>query len=237
MERSPRYTRTQTVEQVKKELEKSPEQFYKATCLNWTGKVIDGGDYYSEVIAEYLLKDMLRQFKKIRVITRNKSYKTNHADTGQMASNRHEEKFAKKLKEETLFLKGLGQFIDYQMPLKNKRVDKAGKVDLVSYDVVEPSVYLIELKFGKNEESLIRAVLEIYTYHCMLNRKKLLHDFKLHETTNLKKAVLLTDNTQAFKEGNDLSKRSNLRKLIIMLGVQIFSIDSDCQRCKEIIFH
>jgi len=234
---SPRYTKADTLGRVKNKLTKSPEQFYKAaTCLNWKGNVKDDGDYYSEVIAEYLLKGMLPAFKKIPVITRDKSYKTNHADTGQTASNRHEEKFAKKLKEEGGLHNRLGQFIDYQMPLKDERTDKAGKIDSVSSNVDESNVYLIELKVLKNKETLIRAVLEIYTYHCLVDRKKLLHDFGLNETTNVKKAVLLTATTQAFKEANDLPKRPNLKKLIKMLGVQIFSIGSDRQGCEEIFF-
>jgi hypothetical protein len=60
----------------------------------------------------------------------------------------------------------IGKIIDYEVPLKEKQngSDGAveGKIDLVS--IKEHELFLIELKNYNCKESLLRAVLEIYTY-------------------------------------------------------------------------
>lgn len=53
---------------------------------------------------------------------------------------------------------GIGIVLDYQVPLKNRREDKAGKVDLISLN--EDNLYLLELKRQDSNETMLRCVLE-----------------------------------------------------------------------------
>ena len=54
---------------------------------------------------------------------------------------------------------------DYQIPLNDERKDKLGDVDLVSYNEKTKTLFLIELKYKRNKETLLRASLEIFTYY------------------------------------------------------------------------
>lgn len=58
----------------------------------------------------------------------------------------------------------LGKVLDYQTPLKDKQDDKAVKIDIVSYNKDIKTVYLLELKIEDSKETMLRCVLEIYTY-------------------------------------------------------------------------
>lgn len=232
-----RYWKDQTIQNLEAAL-RQPDTLYKTQCVNWKGTVADdGATYYSEVIAGYLLaKGELARLKKIQPITRRLSYRTiGHDGVETSDSNRHEERFAKRLMNKEIG--SLGKIIDYQMPLKDIRRNKAGKIDLVSHSEQAPCVYLAELKCGKNPESLLRTALELYTYYRQLNRTKFLRDFKLAEKLEVRMGILLTKETQAFKEANDFN-RPQLKQLIKKLGIKLFCITSDSvEECKEIIIH
>ena len=220
------YGKQKTLECVKDALEE-PESFYKAPCVNWKGTVSDDSStYYSEVIAEYLLTRKPPGPQNIPAITRNKSYKTSHKDIQKQVSRRYEERFAKKIAKECKDkpLGKLGRAIDYQVPLKDNQKDNAGKIDLVTYDKKSSCVYLVEMKCGKNKETLLRAALEIQTYYCRLNREKFLNDFELNRSIAIKKILLLGPETLAYKEykeSENLSDRPKLEKLLKILDVQI----------------
>ena len=152
-------------------------------------------------------------------------------------TNRLEENTAKNLLWTSIGY--LGEIIDYQVPLKAKQADKAGKIDLISFsgDVSSPSAYIIELKTGNNNETLLRAILEIHTYYCQLNKQSFLQSFEKYKTSKLKpkdikKAVLLEESTSAYDEcckGN-LRSRPNLRALIEKLDIDIFSFKLNVER-------
>lgn len=79
---------------------------------------------------------------------------------------------------------GLGKVLDYQIPLKDKQDDKACKMDLMSFKEDENTLYILELKVpkkntGEETETLLRSVLEIYTYSKQVDQEKLLNDFDL----------------------------------------------------------
>ena len=78
----------------------------------------------------------------------------------------------------------IGDIIDYQTPLKNKRSDTAGKIDLLSYD--GSTAYILELKKPDSDESMLRCVLEGYTYMQTVDKAKLIDDFGLLKETVIK---------------------------------------------------
>lgn len=206
---------------------KMPDRLYKAPCINWSGKASGGSqNYYAEIIAERLLKsDLVRNGRRyIGVIQRKQSYKMHgHAVTAKRnTSNREEEIFAKALINREF--SGLGKVIDYQVPLKATNGDKgAGKIDLIS--AKNSNAYLIEFKYADNAETLLRAVLEIWTYGLQLNRRNLLSSYHLPARAVIKKAVLLVIGCKGYQEAKEMQKRKYLRKLIKVLGVDVFLLD------------
>jgi len=209
------------------------EEFYKNEILNYSGKTSDTKELYSEVIAEELLKlDIKNKIKNIKEITRQNSYHvkshdgqvtTNHSKCN---SNRTEEWFALELfnesKQGRIFNK-LGSIIDYQVPLKNKRDDNAGKIDLISKD--EKNIYLIELKIKESKETLLRCILEITTYFQLLDKNKFLSDYK--EDKDIKKAVLIVKDSPQEEELKSINngERNYLKQLMSDLDVQVFVIN------------
>ena len=181
-------------------LEKSEDMqdFYKQGFVNYKGKTSDTKKYYTEVIAEWLLDIRLDLLEQIPTITRENTYKipSHNGVQSNGTSNRREEIIAKEmfLQKELAIL---GNVLDYQTPLKNKRSDCSGKIDLLSYD--GKTLRLLELKkpeIKKNEkkETMLRCVLEGYTYLKIVDTKKLLKDFDLPPTTKILASPLVPFN-------------------------------------------
>ena len=98
--------------------------FYKRKVVNYRGTTSDSKEYYTEVVAEWILKNIYL-FDYIKPITREKSYKADSHDgkNKDKDSNREEEKIAMKLFElsqnQGKVFDIIGKIIDYQTPLKN----------------------------------------------------------------------------------------------------------------------
>ncbi len=173
-----------TREQIRRRLDELAADIsllYKRGCINYRGRTSDTKEYYTEVIAEWLLEH-LDLLKQIKCITRKASYFVEGHDgiPDDPNSNREEELIAMAMKRQgELFL--LGQVLDYQTPLKNVRRDKAGKIDLLAYDGA--TLRILELKEPDSKETMLRCVLEGYTYLKTVDAAKLLADFNLPADT------------------------------------------------------
>lgn len=162
--------------------------FYKQPFINYNGKTEDTNEYYTEVVAEFLC-DNVTEFKNgVVQITRGASYKTKgHDGRFDKDTPREEEKIAMEMfnqSKDGLRYDFIGDIIDYQTPLKNKRSDTAGKIDLLSYD--GSTAYILELKKPDSDESMLRCVLEGYTYMQTVDKAKLLDNFGLSKETVIK---------------------------------------------------
>ena len=203
---------------------KNGTYLYKAPSVNYKG-VVEGA-YYTEIIANHLLDVCFREYlSNIQELPRTLGYKGEHNTNGRSPkSNRHEELFASQLDGKQL--KGLGKVKDYQVPLKPHRTAKysgIGKIDIVTTDVV----YIVELKYGQNTETLLRAVLEIAYYYQWLGKASFLDDFVLPSGQRIKKAVLLGGGTRSLAEAKDIANRPWLKELIKQLAVDVFSINDN----------
>ena len=107
--------------------------FYKCDFIHYRGVTTDTNEYYTEVVAEWLLSN-LSTLDGIKPIVRGAGYYTTSHDgiPDKPDSNRTEELIAMKMFRQGDIV-GLGRVFDYQTPLKNKRSDKAGKIDLLSF--------------------------------------------------------------------------------------------------------
>ena len=166
------------------EVKRFAANFYKAPIVNYKGYVKgaiqEDKNRYSEVISSTLLsKNLLQSWKELAPV------RPNHFDTAHTPSEKVEmEKLQGTNRKEEILAKllfyqrevaGLGYIFDYQTPLKEKQDDSYGKIDLLGYNTVDKCYSVIELKYrpSGSEETLLRCVLEAYTYYKLLDIKQI----------------------------------------------------------------
>ena len=197
--------------------------FYKQDFVNYAGKTKDSKEYYTEIIAEWLLCHV-DLFNKIKLINREGSYRIESHD-GKIInqnSNRAEEKIAMKLfnysqNKGEIFDK-IGKIIDYQTPLKNIQTDDAGKIDLLAYNEDTNTLRILELKKSDSKETMLKCLLEVYTYLKIVNKDKLLKDFGLPKDTIVKASPLVFFEGMQYKEMQE--DRKNLKKLMEKMEIE-----------------
>ena len=196
--------------------------FYKSSIVNYkgyaNGEKQEDKNRYSEIISSALLsKNLLQSWKELAPV------RPNHFDTAHTPSekvemetlqgtNRKEEILAKLLFYQRE-VAGLGYIFDYQTPLKETRNDSYGKIDLLGYNTDDKCYSVIELKYrpSGSEETLLRCVLEAYTYYRLLDIKQInsavghdgiqqLKKLPGYEHTNKAELVVLFDERSCAKE-------------------------------------
>jgi Holliday junction resolvase-like predicted endonuclease len=235
-----KYTRQQTIDDLYREL-KTISNLYQADCIKRTGTTSDTNESYSEVIAnELLLK--IEEFDKISKLRRGASYyiKEHNLFTFDLNLLHVEEKdFAKRITG--LHLPEIGMILDYEVPLRNTNNDeKVGDIDLIAFNDKTKTLNLIELKVSNNQETLLRAILQSFTYFKQVDQPKLVRDFisdcKVIRAKALKEispddikivpSVLVTAKCNPFDELKEmeLGTRPKLKALSSALGVNLFKI-------------
>lgn len=204
--------------------------FYKSAIVNYKGYVKGSKDLYSEVIAETLVTDGFIKDWLNLIPVRPEHFKINHSNENEKLdalkiTNRKEEILAKLLFYQGN-IDGLGYIFDYQTPLKEARNDSYGKIDLLGYNTDDDCYSVIELKYrpSGSEETLLRCVLEAYTYYKLLDLKQIKADVAHEGINNLKKLseykhtnaaelVVLFDEKSCIKE--DGGDKTNLMLRIV----------------------
>lgn len=210
------------------EVKRFAANFYKAPIVNYKGKVTGSKDLYSEVIAEILINDNFIKDWLNLIPVRPEHFKINHPNTDENVdalkiTNRKEEILAKLLFYQGN-VDGLGYIFDYQTPLKATQNDSYGKIDLLGYNKDDKCYSVIELKYrpSGSEETLLRCVLEAYTYYRLLDIKQInsakehegiqqlkkLHGYKHTNETEL---VVLFDEKSCAKEDGGAETNLMLR--------------------------
>ena len=204
-------------------------KFYSQDFVNYRGKTSDKErDYYTEIIAGWLL-DNIELFNDIKMITREKSYKVDTHDgiIKNKGSKREEEKIAMKLfdlsQNQGKVFEIIGKIIDYQTPLKDIQTDKAGKIDLLAYNESKKTLRILELKKPDSEETMLRCVLEAYTYLKVVDKDKLLKDFGLPKNTKIKACPFVFYGKEQYKEMQE--DRKNLKELIEKLEIEVIYLE------------
>lgn len=235
MEKQRTYTEKEVRERVEKYLNsKNIATLYQQEFVAYTGHPSDSDTPYADIISKVLLRDAGNSDKydengilnKINVVDRKRPYKiTSHkgncSDTKK--TSRVEEWIAKEMFNQEYV--SIGKVFDYQVPLKSKQDDKdVGKIDLVSKK--GDTVFLLELKREDNKESILRCVLEIYTYFKQLKHKKFLDDFNISANTKIVPAILVFQNGKQhcqFESG----KLEATKKLMKKLGIKLFTMKAN----------
>lgn len=183
--------------------------------INYTGFTSNNNEKYTEVIAANLL-DNINMLKEIKTITRQNSYNAGHKKKeNDPLSPRHEEQTARSMMGETYDY--IGKIIDYQTPLKDVQADVAGKIDLLAWNKEKACAYILEFKMPESKETLLRCVLEAYTYWRIVDSEKLLRDFNIPASTTLRKAVLVHQGSLPHNSFSD----TNVAQLMHKLGVDL----------------
>ena len=213
------YTRNDILEQCKTAFQ-NKSTFYKQSFINYRGKTEDTDEYFTEVIAEFICGHISEFRNGITAITRESSYKTPGHDgmIKDLGSGREEEIIAMKMYDKEYDF--IGKMIDYQTPLKNKRTDEAGKIDLLAYDGA--TLRVLELKKPDSVETMLRCVLEGYTYLKTANIAKLLEDFKLPSDTIVNACPFVFKNGEQHSEMRE--HRPHLKRLMDLLDSKPYYI-------------
>lgn len=192
--------------------------FYQCPILNYRGRTADTQEYFTEVAAQWLLEHY-ESLGQIRSIRREASYRdlSRNGSTARPDSNRWEERIAMAMKRQGR-LPVAGQVLDYQTPLKNEKCDPAGKIDLLTYD--GHTLRIMELKMPDSKETMLRCVLEGYTYLKTVDGPKLLSDFHLPADTVLAACPLVFEGGAQQQEMQE--HRPHLRQLMAVLGIRPF---------------
>ena len=179
------------------EKQKFASNFYKAPIVNYkghiTGKPQANNTRYSEVIADALVsKGYIKTWLKLQPL------RPNHFDTGHNHSenvdmnklqitNRKEEILAKLLFYQRE-VNDLGYIFDYQTPLKATQSNSYGKIDLLGYNKDDKCYSVIELKYrpSGSDETLLRCVLEAYTYYKLFDLNQIQSAKEHKGITNLR---------------------------------------------------
>ncbi len=217
------YTEKEIIEMCEKAMT-DPSTFYKAEAINYRGKTTDTDKLYNEIVAEFICNHLTEFVGGIKKITREETYKTSSHTGERMPSNsRKEEQIAVKLFRQKHF-DFIGEMIDYQTPLKNSNKDKgAGKIDLLSYD--GKTLYILELKKPDSTETMLRCVLEGFTYLKTVDGEKLISNFDLPEGTKAVACPLVFKGKKQYNEMRE--ERPWLKKVMELLDSKPYYISTE----------
>jgi hypothetical protein len=202
-------------------------------------RTTDTGEFYYDVIAEFLVSEYMANGYKIlenieRIDKADKTYyQESHKELTAEERNsiggkiRGEEWLARSLLGKTYNtgLKGryIGTVIDYQVSLKGHQDDGAGKIDLLTY--YSRIMYIIEFKREDNQESLLRAVLEAYTYYKQVDIERLKSEYSNkfeYVIDDVRPGVLVFAESRQHGQAKDSQP---VRTLAHILGVEIYIIE------------
>ncbi len=218
-----KYDQKTVLEMCEAAMEK-PASFYAQKLVNYQGICPDAQVPYTEIIAKFLI-DHLQEFTAgIPQIHRAASYRTpTHKGECDPNSNRNEEVIAIKMfnacKGGVQYAK-VGTILDYQVPLKNKQSDQAGKIDLLAYD--GNVLRVLELKKPDTQETMLRCVLEGYTYLRTADTEKLIADFGIRAGKPVKASPFVFEDSLPYQEY--FAERPKLKELMELLDSQPFFI-------------
>lgn len=218
------YTRSEIRAQCEKAF-RNKNTFYKKGFINYRGKTTDTKVYYTEVVAEFLCEHISDYVNGIECISRKSSYKTEgHDGIYDPGSNRKEEKIAMQIFAQSRdhgAFDLIGIIEDYQTPLKSTADDEAGKIDLLSFD--GQVLRILELKKPDSKETMLRCVLEGFTYMKTADCGKLISDFGYDPASVVMKASPFV--FYGGEQHKEMSHpRPHLRKLMALLDSKPFYI-------------
>lgn len=206
---------------------KNPATFYSRQFIRTEDGLKDNHSAYrTEVIAKFICENRKCFESILNNNPRKGSYDKEHTGKHEDTGDRPEDELAIRLfnlsKTGTIF-DYIGKVIDYQTPLKNGR---NSAIDLLSAN--DKYLYILELKYIDSRESLLRCVLEAYTYKKLVDEDKLIEDFREKHGGKAEEVIaaplISISNGEVKSPYKDLremidEKKPELKELMKLLGV------------------
>lgn len=199
-----------------------PKKWYQNTIFQRRGHQNSITSLYAK-----LLLDNINNINCIKAHPRKNGYKTNHLRdniTFSSASNRRENNIARLLFKNRTKIKRLGEVIDYEIPLT---AGTKQNIDLLCKN--DKFLNIIELKSDKSKESILKAILEIYTYEQLLNKEEwekyisgVIDNQNLKDQLEIKKCIMLFEGTVPT---NTITE--DVEKLLEKLKISVFIYDNE----------
>lgn len=228
------YSRTELANKVS-DASNNMNTFYNMPFINYQGytrdcKQLFDCEYISEVISQNIDEWFLRD--AIKAVKRKQGYfpDTHSGENRFSTSNREEEKIAMFYWKNQEVGDEIGTILDYQTPLKGKRTDSVGKVDLISYDANDKSILFLELKKPESKETLLRCLVESFTYTKFVDKNEFSKDLKAFKNIEFKRIVpcaLFFKNSRPYEDYERVIDGSFpfTKELLKKLGVRLYCIE------------
>lgn len=181
--------------------------FYNADAVNYRGRTSGTKRLYTEVVAETILKhiDKFKDDSNFPKLVRKGSYK---ADSHELLQHKDDEKSFEEHTAKNIYdihkedqkspLAFIGDILDFQTPLKDAHNIA---IDLLSRDDQNKRVIILEMKNPVcQDETMLRCVLERYTYLKMIDKDKLLENFGVPSDYTLCAAPLVFEGTRPYQD-------------------------------------
>lgn len=179
---------------------------------------------------EWLSEWIEREFSTIYLVAtglRSRTFRV--ADhRGQINMNTEIEQITEKRIVRAMFnlgsIPGLGNVIDYEVPLKDNDASAHGDIDLLCS--LEDACLCVEAKKPNSSESILKAILQAYVYTSLIATKKELFfsSFNLDQNLRLTPAILTFANAQSGRQLMGLKEYPNLLRLIAKINCQLTEI-------------
>ena len=110
------------------------------------------------------------------------------------------------------------KFIDYEVPFKEKQDSRHGDIDLLASD--STSVFIIEAKKSDPSFSVLKAILQAFSYSILVNKVKgvFFREFELDVARTITPTVLIFEDSECARELRQLKAHPSLSKLLDKLN-------------------
>lgn len=216
-----------TPDEIKKILQESDGFLYQQNPIKARGYFLTCCEYLWNYRIDREKSEIID--KNIKKITRKSSYIPDpQRRKKEGKTNRGEEWFVKDLfppdRDKDEVHKVFGKLIEYQIPIRNTENDVAGGIDFIS--VIDNFLYLHEIKYDYNKESILKAILQIQTYYQQIeDTKKLIKDFGLTGIKGIRKSVVIFKGSVAHRQINKPKVKHEVKKLLELFGIELFLLE------------
>lgn len=180
----------------------------------------DTKEAFSQVLAKILLEN-LEKLEEISIINKKTPYDIKESDLkiGWIYSDE------KKDILKDMYNKNyntMGKVLEYQMPIEDNTLNSKN-LDLLTLN--DENLYLIEYKLIDTKDTLIKGILDIFTFYKNIDINRLLSDFNIPKDISIHPTLLIHKNSNIYDEL--LIKDSKVIELIEKLKVKILIIQGD----------
>jgi len=231
-----RYDRDLLETKIVNALKENVKGLYREDFLNYTSNIQGTKDRCTEFVAQYLLNQGSEFNAGSWTIQRTRGYTTASHDGEHdwSGSNQEEKKIAYEMRnrsqKEKHHFAHIGEILDYEVPLSKVDGDNSGEIDLLSWNKEKNELILLELKKPDSTETLLRCVLEVYTYWKVVWHERLAKDFGRPDAS-VRAAVLVFASSQKKKsqpyEDWKSTEQPHIRELMKGLDVGLYVLESE----------